>query len=146
MYARINGLVKMTKPSYRAEMKPGKKRLRQQRRINRLRERDGDTCCYCGVTLDFRLAGSNFRHSPSIEHVHSQSDGGPDALYNLKLAHVLCNERVGNLSVAEKTALMAKYGHTCYAKAIPAPTHREPFKPRFDQPPPPGTYVKIYRQ
>lgn len=55
----------------------------QQLRGMKLVERDGDTCCYCHVTLDDR--------NRTIEHVIPLAKRGGDGFYNLRLSCQPCN-------------------------------------------------------
>lgn len=45
----------------------------------------------------------------TIEHLHARSDGGSNAIDNLRLADVLCNKLAGRLSVPAKLELRAKW-------------------------------------
>lgn len=63
-----------------------------------LAERDGWGCMYCGKALTFGTA--------TIEHVVPKSKDGPTNLHNFVLACWECNQRVGDMSVAEKMNLM----------------------------------------
>lgn len=62
--------------------------------IRALIARDGLTCCFCGgiIRLD---AAQNSKGRLSIEHVVPRSEGGTNALANLKLAHRGCNSYHG---------------------------------------------------
>jgi len=60
----------------------------------KLMDRDGCSCVYCGIELTLRTA--------TVEHVIPQSHGGTNELYNLALSCSDCNERVGNLPPAQK--------------------------------------------
>ncbi|MGN6867088.1 MAG: HNH endonuclease [Solirubrobacteraceae bacterium] len=66
----------------------------RKRRVRMLLERDGPFCCFCGgpIALDAPV-GSN--GALSIDHVGPRSDGGSNALTNLKLAHRGCNSYHG---------------------------------------------------
>lgn len=66
----------------------------------KLRQRDGDACWYCGCSLD--AAPHN------VEHLINISDGGTNALSNLVLAHVDCNAKAGNLPLHKKMELRAQ--------------------------------------
>jgi len=59
----------------------------------RVRKRDGDTCCYCGVTMLF-LRATEGRYNPTkatLEHVIPISRGGLHVWENVKLACRRCN-------------------------------------------------------
>lgn len=61
--------------------------------VPRLRERDGDACCYCGVTMLFIRAAVG-RYDPlkaTLEHVAPISRGGLHVWENMKLACRRCN-------------------------------------------------------
>lgn len=68
------------------------KRSVQWRRSMRrkLIERDGDTCCHCGLPLGDDI---------SLEHRTPLSRGGSNGTDNLALAHRLCNERADGANV-----------------------------------------------
>lgn len=71
-------------------------RKRSAGTVNRLRERDGDSCFFCRAPL---------ADDVSIEHLVSIAHGGPNHISNLFLAHVGCNARAGHLSAPEKIAM-----------------------------------------
>ncbi|MCF8533864.1 MAG: HNH endonuclease [Reyranella sp.] len=76
-----------------------KKRSDGQKRtvlIRTLLERDGDDCFYCGVPLGDDI---------SLEDLCPIAAGGPHVVANLALAHKLCNNQAGHLSVVEKVKL-----------------------------------------
>lgn len=58
-----------------------------------LRERDGDTCHYCGVLMDFEAGGLGVWNprKASIEHVIPLSRGGAHTFENTVLACLECN-------------------------------------------------------
>ncbi|MCW1431371.1 HNH endonuclease [Novosphingobium sp. JCM 18896] len=66
----------------------------------KLRERDGRDCWFCGVEMT--------PFEETIEHLIPKSDEGTNSLSNLVLAHQPCNQRAGSLSLAEKIALRAE--------------------------------------
>lgn len=57
---------------------------------DKLRERDGDGCFFCGNTIQFHRS-HNYKWGPTIHHVIPKRDGGSNALDNLKLAHCRCH-------------------------------------------------------
>lgn len=61
----------------------------------RLRQRDGDECCWCGRTMLFADSGVegwvNHPDQASLEHVVPLSEGGNYSDENCKLAHKACN-------------------------------------------------------
>jgi hypothetical protein len=65
--------------------------------IATIRARDGDECFYCLTYVAV--------HEESIEHLVELTSGGPNHISNKFLAHVKCNQAVGNLSAPEKIAL-----------------------------------------
>lgn len=73
-------------------------------KVDRLRLRDGGRCWLCDEPLDFK-AKPNSPKSPTIEHLLSQSMGGPDRLDNLVLCHPRCNRILANRSIAQKVRL-----------------------------------------
>ncbi len=64
-----------------------------RRTRNKLLERDGDCCFYCGQFLNGER---------SLEHLVNISDGGNNHLGNLVLTHERCNHAVGDLPLVEK--------------------------------------------
>lgn len=89
---------------------------KSQVRRQLLRERDGDTCCYCGEPMLFMKPFLDHDRSATIEHVLSAANGGTSHLFNLKLAHKACNVAAGVWSFFEKLMVMAWFGHTTEAK------------------------------
>ncbi|NIA70743.1 HNH endonuclease [Pelagibius litoralis] len=82
---------------------PGKSK--RDRRINDIMDRDGNACCYCGGLFAPRGEFASPGKKMTIEHFVPRTNGGPDNLANSALAHQDCNNRAGNLSVAEKMRL-----------------------------------------
>jgi 5-methylcytosine-specific restriction endonuclease McrA len=79
---------------------------RKRRVVASLRQRDGDGCQLCGELIDFTLAGSDSRWSPSLDHYIPVSAGGSNRQHNLRLTHVRCNRKRGVadwLPVPERT-------------------------------------------
>lgn len=66
----------------------------------KLRERDGDCCWFCG--------GGTTPFDSNVEHLINISDGGTNALANLVLAHTACNAKAGNMTLAKKLELRPK--------------------------------------
>lgn len=58
--------------------------------------RDGDECFYCGSALGEDI---------TIEHLVGRTQGGPNHICNLALAHEACNKDGGSLSVVEKVRM-----------------------------------------
>ena len=69
----------------------------------RLRERDGDECCYCGVVLDFerKPRGQGVGHGATVEHVVPISQGGAHVWANVALACRDCNFGKGSMSLED---------------------------------------------
>lgn len=65
---------------------------------DKLRERDGICCWYCGIFIE---------DEGTVEHLIPRSVGGSNAPSNLVLAHQTCNQRAGNASLASKIELRA---------------------------------------
>lgn len=68
------------------------------RRVARIRERDGDLCCYCGEPMVFdrpgRMPAWQWGTQPAratLEHVIDRQHGGTNSPDNLRLAHGRCN-------------------------------------------------------
>ncbi len=82
----------------------------RNRKIGRLRERDGDLCWICGEALDFamrfhrrdkRTETDLYRyHHVTIDHVVPLGDGGGWGDGNLRLAHKRCNGTRGSRPAA----------------------------------------------
>lgn len=64
-----------------------------RRTRNKILERDGDTCFYCG-----RFLNGDY----SIEHLVNISDGGNNHIGNLVLTHTKCNQDIADLHLVEK--------------------------------------------
>lgn len=95
-------------PALKTKTVSKSQRKRQRKRgslLNRIIERDGRECFYCGKHVD--------HGEETIEHLLPQSAAKhhPGTLYvvndirNLVLAHHLCNHKAGELSVVEKVKL-----------------------------------------
>lgn len=68
-----------------------------------LRKRDGDSCCYCGITMTFAPA-TGHQHIPdkaTVEHVLPISQGGTHTWGNVALACWRCNVRKQARTVEE---------------------------------------------
>ena len=76
-------------------------------KIERLRARDGDHCWLCGLQIDFK-AEPNSSKAWSVEHLLSQSHGGPDRLENLVLCHPPCNRSLANRPLIKKIDMREK--------------------------------------
>ena len=76
-------------------------------KLDRLRERDGDSCWLCLGKLDF-AAVPNSKKAPTKEHLIPRSDGGTDTLDNLVLCHPGCNKQLGNRPKADKLKMREK--------------------------------------
>lgn len=63
--------------------------------VARLIERDGDHCWYCGFTFD------EGDRACTIDHVIPRSQGGPNAIENLRLACYYCNNRRARFPLGE---------------------------------------------
>lgn len=70
------------------------KRMRQ-----RLRERDGDDCWYCGRDLG---------EDATLEHLVPKSKGGMNGLANYVLAHAACNQAAADIPLVDKIELRAR--------------------------------------
>lgn len=64
--------------------------------VNRLIERDGSGCFFCGIDLGGDI---------TVEHLVAVAHGGPNHVSNLFLAHAECNQTAGHLSAPEKVAM-----------------------------------------
>lgn len=71
----------------------------QAKRRQRLIERDGADCWFCGVPLGDDI---------TIEHLVPKSEGGRNTLANYALAHQRCNLQAANLPLVKKIALRAE--------------------------------------
>jgi 5-methylcytosine-specific restriction endonuclease McrA len=63
--------------------------VRRRKQFQKLHERHGDNCHWCGKPMDFETRDEPL--SATIEHLIPKSEGGPNAQTNLRLAHKLCN-------------------------------------------------------
>jgi hypothetical protein len=117
VYTRDNGLLTYTGASrehYEAfqagdalpetEATLDEKRVRRIKNTSgirqKLRDRDGDHCWFCG--------GHTTATDSNVEHLINISDGGTNALANLVLAHTDCNTKAGNMTLAKKLELRAE--------------------------------------
>jgi hypothetical protein len=73
---------------------------RNSNRVTRLRERDGDNCCFCHAPIQFHKSHMH-RWGPTIHHVKPKRDGGSNGLANLKLAHCRCHREHHGTESAE---------------------------------------------
>lgn len=64
--------------------------------IRALLKRDGDECFLCGLALG---------DDCTVEHLVSLAHGGPNHIANKALAHEICNNTMGHLSLMEKIRL-----------------------------------------
>jgi len=64
--------------------------------IRALLKRDGDECFLCGLALG---------EDRTVEHLVALAHGGPNHIANKALAHELCNNVMGHLSLMEKIRL-----------------------------------------
>lgn len=64
-----------------------------------LLHRDGDTCFYCSKSLGDDI---------TVEHLIALSCGGKNELSNMVLAHLQCNQAVGNKPIVEKVKIAIK--------------------------------------
>lgn len=64
--------------------------------VNRLLDRDGARCLFCGSDLGDDI---------TVEHLVPVAHGGPNHISNLFLAHAECNRAAGHLSAPEKVAI-----------------------------------------
>jgi 5-methylcytosine-specific restriction endonuclease McrA len=80
-------------------------RSSQQQRVRMrayLLERDGRTCMRCGDPIDPR-------ETPSLGHIRARARGGSDEPGNLRLEHLVCNQRAGVNSDARPRARAVFY-------------------------------------
>lgn len=77
-------------------------------RIIRLAERDGAQCHYCEIPVDVNAPHVWARppDTPTSDHVIPKAAGGCDALGNLVLACLLCNNRRGSIPYADYLRLI----------------------------------------
>lgn len=67
-----------------------RKRLKIAVTLAELGDLDGWRCCFCGIAVE---RGETGKFAPSIHHVVPWSQGGSNAIENLRLAHNVCNTR-----------------------------------------------------
>jgi 5-methylcytosine-specific restriction endonuclease McrA len=89
-YKQVNKL-KEPKTAKRHVTPPGQI---ARRRVKRLGARDGWICKLCGQPVDPKILIGPWRGTS--DHVKPRSEGGTYHLWNLQLAHAICNERRGN--------------------------------------------------
>ena len=71
--------------------------------VERLLDRDGAECFYCGQALEKDI---------TVEHILSRVHGGSDNEANLCLVHFKCNRDADCLSVVEKIKMFFKQSKT----------------------------------
>ena len=82
-----------------------------------LRKRDNGSCWLCGQPIDFK-AEPNTPKAWSVEHLLSQSHGGPDRLENLALCHPGCNRSLGNRPLTKKIEMREKRRRKAWLASI----------------------------
>lgn len=82
----------VTNGAWRAQ--PATARKSVAPKIKTIRERDGDLCFFCGITVSDADA--------SADHLVPITHKGPNHIGNLVLMHTLCNQRAGAMSAPEK--------------------------------------------
>lgn len=92
-----SGWVRPDGGPFRKDAQP--KATAQAKRRQRLIDRDGSDCWFCGRPLGEDI---------TFEHLVPKSDGGFNKLANLALAHAACNKRAGNLPLVKKIELRAE--------------------------------------
>lgn len=75
--------------------------MREREKFEKLRERDGEHCWFCGFKMRFG-APYNIGKAATIEHIQPLSKGGNWAIDNLALCHVGCNRHLADRSADEK--------------------------------------------
>jgi 5-methylcytosine-specific restriction endonuclease McrA len=88
-------------------------------KVDLLRARDGALCWLCGKPMDF-AAKPNSPTAWSIEHLLSQSLGGPDRLENMVLCHPGCNRILGNRSLKDKIKLRERRRRKLWIASLPS--------------------------
>lgn len=78
------------------------KLVKNARRRQLLRKRDGDNCWYCGGPLSFEPRDPPCSDYASLEHVIDKKHGGGNQLWNLVLAHRTCNTKASKYSLLQK--------------------------------------------
>lgn len=61
----------------------------------RIAERDGFECKWCGSLVNFDLVGTRDKWAPSVDHIVPWSRGGTNDPNNLQLLHRKCNAEKG---------------------------------------------------
>jgi hypothetical protein len=94
-----------------SDLRSSDARRRAARR--QLEARDGRACARCGDAID---AGE----TPSLGHVVARALGGSDALANLRLEHLICNQRAG--VDRDRARIVAAASSSVFHSAAVAPT------------------------
>lgn len=81
---------------------------KRKRQIATLLERDGNHCFYCDGGMALQGEPCEPGTMMTREHLVPRTQGGPDNLTNLFLAHERCNQEAGHLSAVEKIRLRDK--------------------------------------
>lgn len=94
-------------------------------------ERDGSNCCLCGDPVNLAIYGQG-PVAPTLEHIVPKSRGGANRLFNLALAHKVCNERRGNSPLAREASVPALCAVQCNHCGAPFSTIEEVDAHRFN--------------
>lgn len=84
------------KPRSAPKAKPAKGASKSEVTREKLIERDGDQCWFCGLALG---------DDKTIEHLVPKSAGGRNTLANYALAHRACNNHAADMPLIEKIEL-----------------------------------------
>ncbi len=82
-----------------------------KRVLQKLIERDGINCCWCGVVCQPFLLETADRY-PTIEHVIRKADGGSENMTNLKVACRKCNNGRHHPNWCDVDFVVKKPGHS----------------------------------
>ena len=67
--------------------------------VQRLLERDGDCCLFCGLPLGDDI---------TVEHLIAKTKGGNNSIENMALAHEVCNHEAGDMGLVDKIDLIVR--------------------------------------
>lgn len=95
-------------------------------RVNRLLERDGNTCHYCGIEFVMLKRSDNGQphpRAPTLDHKVPKALGGDNSIDNMVLSCHHCNQMKGPLTDTEYKALLEAGNNKDERKAMLREAH-----------------------
>lgn len=88
-------------PRFFQQPVPGRTQRTTAYRIATLKERDGDCCIHCQRVMVFGLPPFS-DHAVTVEHIIPKARGGTSRMFNLSLAHRICNIKRGQKFIPQE--------------------------------------------